>query len=86
MYGYTRKARGEAIRMENQTRVRRIRAQIHLTLSPETLEWLKNNTSNASRLIDTLVNNVMTEIRRDCLVLAQKVTFVDGFVDIRTRE
>jgi hypothetical protein len=72
--------------MQNKARTKRIRSQIHFTLAPETLEWLKNNTSNASRLIDTLVNNVRTEISRDCLVLSKREAVNDGLAEIRTQD
>jgi hypothetical protein len=52
--GYTGKEERRREEMQNEARVKRIRGQVYLTLAPETREWLKNNTSNASRLIDTL--------------------------------
>jgi len=41
--------------MKEEPKSTRIRERLHITLSPESREWVKNNSVNASRLIDSLI-------------------------------
>lgn len=49
--------------MEKETQYARIRERLHITLSPESHERVKNNPTNTSRLIDSPINGVKKGIK-----------------------
>jgi hypothetical protein len=70
--------------MEKETQYARIRKRLHITLSPESHEWVKNNPANASRLIDSLINGVRSGIEPDYVIFSSKQAETDGLGRIRT--
>jgi hypothetical protein len=47
--------------MQNKPQITRIRQPIHLTLSKETINLLKNTGNNASKVIDTLIKDAFSQ-------------------------
>jgi sulfopyruvate decarboxylase TPP-binding subunit len=47
--------------MAKEKKIARIRQPIHLTLSKETINLLKNTGNNASKVIDSLVKDAFSE-------------------------
>ncbi len=70
--------------MENETQYARIRRRLHITLSPESHEWVKNNPANASRLIDSLIDGVKSGIEPAYVIVSSKEAEINGLGRIRT--
>jgi hypothetical protein len=64
MCGHRRKRIRKTIQMEKEKQITRIRQPIHLTLSKNTIELLKNTGNNASKVIDSLVKDAFSESKQ----------------------
>ena len=70
--------------MEKETQYARIRERLHITLSPESHERVKNNPTNTSRLIDSPINGVKKGIKPVYVFFCQNRLKTDGLGRIRT--
>ncbi len=70
--------------MKKKPQPNRIRKPLNITLSPEAREWIKNNPSNASRLIESLINGVRNNIEPNYVLISQKEAVSSGLGGIRT--
>ena len=53
------------------TKIQRIRKRLHLTINPENYEYIKNNGLNASRLVDTVLNELQTKTKRELVFICE---------------
>ncbi len=57
----------------------RFRKRLHITLDPSIYDWLKKNTDNASRFIESLVNAISQQIQPLAFVISKTETGRRGF-------
>jgi post-segregation antitoxin (ccd killing protein) len=66
-------------------RIQRIRKRLHLTIDPENHDFIKNSGLNASRLMDTALNEIRTKTNKELIIII-KSNENSGPVEIRTQD